>query len=129
MFTHMRIARPVTDLKRSAMMYCQGLELQHIGGFDDHDGFNGMMLGREDLGWHMEFTVCHHHPVQPSPTEDDLLVLYYPDHAEWEQACTRMKEAGFVCTPSFNPYWDVSGRTFVDPDGYRVVLQNKAWAI
>ena len=129
MFTHMRIARPVTDLKRAAMMYCQGLELQHIGGFDDHDGFNGMMLGREDLGWHMEFTVCLHHPVQASPTEDDLLVLYYPDHAEWELACTRMKEAGFVSMPSFNPYWDVSGRTFVDPDGYRVVLQNKAWAI
>ncbi|MFB5641028.1 hypothetical protein [Kluyvera ascorbata] len=23
----------------------------------------------------------------------------------------------------------MSGRTFVDPDGYRVVLQNKAWVV
>lgn len=129
MFTHMRIARPVTHLEQTALMYCQGLELQKIAGFNDHDGFNGMMLGREDLDWHIEFTVCHHHPVQPSPTEDDLLVLYYPEHAEWERACARMKDAGFVSTPSFNPYWDANGQTFVDPDGYRVVLQNKAWAI
>ncbi|ECG3432622.1 VOC family protein, partial [Salmonella enterica subsp. enterica serovar Oranienburg] len=27
-----------------------------------------------------------------------------------------------------NPYWDVNGKTFVDRDGYRVVMQNKAWA-
>jgi hypothetical protein len=28
---------------------------------------------------------------------------------------------------SFNPYWDQHGKTFEDPDGYRVVLQNAAW--
>jgi len=27
----------------------------------------------------------------------------------------------------FNPYWDKKGRTFEDPDGYRVVLQNAEW--
>ncbi len=26
-----------------------------------------------------------------------------------------------------NPYWDKLGRTFEDPDGYRVVLQNADW--
>lgn len=25
---------------------------------------------------------------------------------------------------SFNPYWDASGQTFEDADGYRIVLQN-----
>lgn len=127
MFTHMRIARPVTDLKRSAMMYCLGLELQHVGGFNDHDGFNGVMLGRKELGWHMEFTECRHHPVQPLQTEEDLLVLYYRQENEWLLACARMHEAGFAIVPSFNPYWDISGRTFADHDGYRVVLQNNAW--
>lgn len=63
MFTHMRIARPVTDLERSFQMYSQGLGLQKLADFQDHQGFSGIMSGREDLPWHLEFTVCHHHPV------------------------------------------------------------------
>ena len=34
-----------------------------------------------------------------------------------------MKAAGFKQVTSFNPYWEIRGRTFVDPDSYRVVLQ------
>jgi len=30
--------------------------------------------------------------------------------------------------PTVIPYWDAHGRTFEDLDGYRVVLQNAAWA-
>ncbi|KAF0855976.1 VOC family protein [Pantoea dispersa] len=127
MFTHMRIARPVTQLERSVLMFSQGLDLQKIAEFHDHDGFNGVMLGRKDLDWHLEFTCCPGHPVIPSPTEDDLLVLYYPDENAWKLACESMVEAGFKRTNSFNPYWDVNGQTFVDPDGYRVVMQNRAW--
>lgn len=127
MFTHMRIARPVTNLERSVQMYNQGLGLQKIAAFTDHDGFSGMMVGREELSWHIEFTLCQHHPVHPLHTEEDLLVLYYPEQEAWGAACAKMTEAGFQVTASFNPYWDVNGRTFVDPDGYRVVLQNRAW--
>lgn len=127
MFTHMRIARPVSQLERSVLMFSQGLGLQKIAEFHDHDGFNGVMLGRKDLDWHLEFTCCPGHPVQPAPTEDDLLVLYYPDENAWKLACETMIEAGFKRTNSFNPYWDVNGQTFVDPDGYRVVMQNRTW--
>jgi len=35
-----------------------------------------------------------------------------------------MRAAGFVLTSSSNPYWERRGKTFVDPDGYRVVVQN-----
>jgi hypothetical protein len=128
MFTHMRIARPVTNLERTVLMYSQGLDLRKIAEFNDHDGFSGMMLGREGLSWHIEFTFCHLHPVQPLPTEEDLLVLYYPDENEWRRTCERMNDAGFKMVNSFNPYWNMNGKTFVDSDGYRVVLQNKDWA-
>jgi hypothetical protein len=37
-------------------------------------------------------------------------------------------DAGFRMVPSFNPYWAMPGRTFEDANGYRVVLQNPAWA-
>jgi hypothetical protein len=39
-----------------------------------------------------------------------------------------MRAAGFAPVASFKPYWDRQGVTFEDPDGYRVVLQNAAWA-
>jgi hypothetical protein len=38
-----------------------------------------------------------------------------------------MELAGYRAAPSFNPYWDRSGKTFEDPDGYRVVLENSSW--
>jgi len=126
-FVHMRIARPVTRLEAALRMYTRGLGLKKIADFTDHDGFSGVMLGRADLQWHMEFTTCHHHPVKPTQTEEDLLVLYYPEKEEWEQVCASMLSAGFVTVRSFNPYWDVNGRTFVDTDGYRVVIQNRGW--
>ncbi|EOF4704735.1 VOC family protein [Klebsiella oxytoca] len=124
----MRIARPVTNLSLSSKMYCEGLGLEKIGEFNDHDGFSGMMVGRRDLGWHLEFTLCHHHPVTPSPSEEDLLVLYYPQTAQWQAQCEKMLAAGFAQASAFNPYWNVNGKTFVDHDGYRVELQNRSWS-
>ncbi|EOU9562733.1 VOC family protein [Cronobacter dublinensis] len=126
-FTHMRIARPVTDLEKSFRRWSQGLGLVKLAAFTDHAGFSGIMLGREDVPWHLEFTVCHEHPVAPSPGNEDLLVLYYPDNAEWQRVCATLDAAGFIETPSFNPYWDINGRTWMDHDGYRVVVQNQAW--
>ncbi|MGB5102475.1 MAG: hypothetical protein WBO04_04040 [Steroidobacteraceae bacterium] len=38
-----------------------------------------------------------------------------------------MYAAGFVAVQPYNPYWSRLGRTFEDPDGYRVVLQNAGW--
>lgn len=55
------------------------------------------------------------------------LVFYLPDPVEWEAAVAQMLAHGYGPVTSANPYWDVHGKTFEDPDGYRVVLQNGAW--
>ena len=86
-----------------------------------------MMLGRPDLPWHLEFTRCRNHAVAPTPTVDDLLVLYLPEPERWSETCDRMQRAGFKRTASFNPYWDACGRTFLDTDGYRTVISGNAW--
>lgn len=125
-FYHLRIARPVSHLLHSCNMYCQGLDLDIIGEFSQHEGFSGYMLGKAGLGWHLEFTQCHSHPVTPSPSDEDLLVLYIPDKRAWDATCEKMAIAQFRHVASFNPYWDAAGRTFEDNDGYRVVLQNRA---
>ena len=127
MFAHLRFARPVSDLERLARMYARGLELQEVGRLENHDGFDGIMLGHPDLPLHFEFTHCRVHPVVPTPTAEDLLVVYLPDPGQWSEACLRMLEAGFVATTAFNPYWNRRGRTFVDPDGYHVVLEQDTW--
>lgn len=130
MRAHLRIARPVTQLARSVAMYRQGLGLQEIGAFADHAGFDGVMLGfagDDDAGFHFEFTVCRAHPLPPSPTAEDLLVFYEPDPQAWESRCRDMRAAGFAEVEPFNPYWATNGRTFEDPDGYRVVIQRARW--
>lgn len=124
---HLRIARPVSDLARAESQYVDGLGLRVLGRFADHDGFDGLMLGLDGAGWHLEFTVCRTHAVAPAPTPEDLLVLYLPDRAGWAQRCRQLQDAGFVPVASFNPWWDRQGRCFADADGYRVVLQQGEW--
>lgn len=127
MYAHFRIARPVSDLARSEAMYQAGLGLVRIGHFDDHDGFDGVMLGLPGKGYHIEFTYCRAHPVAPAPTPEDLLVFYLPNRDEWESRCQAMLNAGFKRVSSLNPYWERDGRTFEDHDGYRVVIQCAEW--
>lgn len=124
---HLRIARPVSDLARTRDMYCRGLGLQVVASFEDHDGFDGVMLGWAGGAYHFEFTRSRKHPVRPAPTVEDLAVFYFPSAAEWQAACVRMLHAGFKQVAAFNPYWDRMGRTFEDRDGYRVVLQQEQW--
>lgn len=107
-------------------MYCQGLGLQRIADFRDHQGFSGVMVGNERLSWH-GFTLCHHHPIAPSPTDDDMLVLYRI-HTGGRFAII-WRRRGFSPVAAFNPYWDIKGRTFIDGDGYRVVVQNQSWPV
>lgn len=109
-------------------MYSRGLGLRVVGRFENHDGFDGVMLGAADSGYHFEFTYCRTHPVRPTPTAEDLVVLYIPGTAEWEASCASMLAAGFRRVASFNPYWEASGRTFEDLDGYRTVLQHAQWS-
>ncbi len=65
--------------------------------------------------------------MRPAPTHEDLLVFYVPDANAWNDRCTAMVSAGFKVVPPFNPYWERSGRTFQDPDGYRVVIERDGW--
>jgi len=120
----LRVARPTDHLEAVVQFYTDGLGLSRLGGFEDHDGFDGVMLGVPGAPYHLEFTRKRGHAAGHAPTQDNLLVFYLPDRATWQRATDRMAAAGYRPVPSFNPYWDRSGRTFEDPDGYRVVLQH-----
>jgi catechol 2,3-dioxygenase-like lactoylglutathione lyase family enzyme len=127
MTVHFRLARPVTDIDRTTAMYRSALGLTQLGHFNDHEGFDGIMLGMPDGEFHFEFTYCRSHPVKPTPTPEDLLVFYIPNRREWESRCASVIAAGFIEVKSLNPYWAQNGRTFQDHDGYRLVIQCAEW--
>jgi catechol 2,3-dioxygenase-like lactoylglutathione lyase family enzyme len=124
---HLRVARPTDDLDAVVRFYRDGLGFDVLYRFADHDGFDGAMLGRAGTAYHLEFTRKAGHAAGRAPSDDNLLVFYLPDASEWHAAVARLGAAGFAAVPAFNPYWDVRGKTFADPDGYRVVLQNENW--
>lgn len=124
---HLRVARPTDNLPAVVRFYREGLGFEVLSEFADHDGFDGVMLGREGSAYHLEFTRQAGHHVGRAPTTENLLVFYLPDEAEWKAALDRMRHAGYEPVEASNPYWDQNGKTFEDPDGYRVVLQNAAW--
>lgn len=124
---HLRVARPSDDLDAVVRFYREGLGLTELYRFVDHAGFDGVMLGVPNAPYHLEFTRKAGHAAGRAPTEDNLLVFYLPDPAEFAEALTRLEAAGYPPVAAFNPYWDLQGKTFEDPDGYRVVLQNAGW--
>lgn len=124
---HLRVARPTDNIPEIVRFYRDGLGFDVIASFEDHQGFDGVMLGHAGLSYHLEFTHHRGHSAGKAPTEENLLVLYLPDKSEWQQAVDRMIAQGYEPVKSYNPYWDVRGKTFEDADAYRVVLQGASW--
>ncbi|GJN78556.1 hypothetical protein PLIIFM63780_002050 [Purpureocillium lilacinum] len=122
---HLRVARPTNDIAALLPFYCDGLGFTVLLKFDEHEGFDGIMIGHKDAGYHLEFTTKRGHDAGRAPTEDNLLVFYLPEQGEFNTAVARMKGSGFEPVTAFNPYWDRCGKTFEDPDGYRIVLANR----
>jgi catechol 2,3-dioxygenase-like lactoylglutathione lyase family enzyme len=124
---HLRVARPTDDLDALVRFYRDGLGFAVLAAFRDHAGFDGVMLGHPGAAYHLEFTRHAGHPAGRAPDGDHLLAFYLPDEAAWRAAVARLEQAGYRPVAAVNSYWDQRGRTFEDPDGYRVVLQNAGW--
>ena len=124
---HLRIARPTDRLDEVVQFYQSVLGFSELGRFVGHNGIDGVMLGHPGLGYHLEFTHTHGHHVGNAPTPDNLLVFYIADQTRWRSVIDHIECHGVSAVESFNPYWDRLGKTFEDPDGYRIVIQNAEW--
>lgn len=128
---HLRVARDTARLGEIARMYEAGLGLSRVGSFEDHAGFDGVMLGDASSGYHLEFTSRRgeggevHRP--PPPSDEQHLVFYVPVREEYAARLAALAAAGFERVASANPYWDRVGATFADVDGHRIVVANMAW--
>ncbi len=122
-----RVARPTDRLAEVVRFYVEALGFERLASFRDHDGFDGEVVGFPGAPWHLEFVREIGGRAGNAPSEEHLLALYYESAAEYEAALARAALAGAAAVPAHNPYWDRLGRTFADPDGYRVVLVNSPW--
>ncbi len=127
--TVLRVARATERLNEVATFYQQGLGFTVLARFDDHAGFDGVILGSPHAPYHLEFTHEHGAPKPPEPHRESLLVFYLPGETDWREAVARLRKLGADPVPSHNPYWDLNGVTFEDPDGFRIVLQRGSWPL
>jgi catechol 2,3-dioxygenase-like lactoylglutathione lyase family enzyme len=119
----LRVARHTARLGELVEFYRDGIGLTEIGGFRDHDGYDGVFLAVPGTDAHLEFTAGGSHGA-PEPHPDSLLVLYLGDAKAVEIVLERL---GAPALMPANPYWAEHGVTVEDPDGFRVVLVPEAW--
>jgi catechol 2,3-dioxygenase-like lactoylglutathione lyase family enzyme len=123
MISALRVARHTERLEEVVAFYRDGLGLAEIGGFRDHDGYDGVFLQIPGTGAHLEFTAGGEEGA-PAPHPESLLVLYLGDRTAVRSAVARLRADPVA--PA-NPYWAEHGVTLEDPDGFRVVLVPEAW--
>ena len=118
----LRLARPTDRLAEQVAFHRDLLGFVELGGFEDHEGYSGVMLGLPDETIHLEFT--QHEDGSPAPPADPdaLLVLYFENEAARDARANRLHAAGHRPVEPQNPYWRARALTFEDPDGWRVVL-------
>ncbi|KUF16985.1 VOC family protein [Streptomyces silvensis] len=128
--SHIRIARPSRDLAAAERFWVGGLGLDVLYRHDE-SGVPGehalLMVGWPDASWHLELVHEAAAPVEPRPTEEDLLVVYVAGEIP-DTLVARLEEHGGTRVQSPNPYWNEWGVTVRDPDGYRLVLSTRAWS-
>ncbi|WNG83157.1 VOC family protein [Mycobacterium sp. ITM-2016-00316] len=118
-----RIARPTDRLSDVERFYAEHLGLPVLYRFENHAGYDGVMVGLPGADQHLEFTSHIDGSPCPAPTLDNLLVLYFQSEAEMYDVVQRLGAGGYEPVEPENPYWtDVGALTFEDPDKWRVVL-------
>jgi catechol 2,3-dioxygenase-like lactoylglutathione lyase family enzyme len=114
----LRVARHTDQLEAVTAFYRDRVGFSELGGFADHDGYDGVFLAVPGTGAHLELTSGGPHPA-PQPHPESLLVLFLETQAEVDAIATRIAQPPVV--PS-NPYWRENALAFEDPDGFQLLL-------
>src|SRR5690606_9592521 len=101
--------------------YTSVLEFEVLGDFKDHDGYNGVFLGKPGENWHLEFTFNGELPLSKFD-EDDALVFYPTQLAAYNQILKMLKQHQIPLIAPKNPYWQNNGICFEDCDGAKIIV-------
>lgn len=123
-----RVARPSRDLAAAERFYVEGLGLDVLWRNTEPKPFDLLMVGPGGGAWHIELTRDPANPVEPTPTAEDLFVVYLGGPVD-DALVARLVAHGGTRVAAHNPYWDTWGTTVADPDGYRLVLCSRTWDV
>jgi len=118
---HLRIARHTANLKTVADFYIGILGLEKLGGFQGHDGYDGIFLGIAGCDWHLEFTSSAEN-AQHVYKDDDLLVFYPENRKKYDRLLEKITAENIAFQKPKNPYWRQNGKLVYDPDGFGIVI-------
>ena len=116
-----RFARHTDNIEPIIKFYRDLLGLEVIGEFNNHDKYDGVFIGKVGLNWHLEFTTSEESPKHQTD-KDDLLVFYLESEEEYISVKQKFDDNGLSSVQSKNPYWNNNGSTYLDPDGFRIVI-------
>ena len=118
-----RNARHTDNLKRIEAFYTGILGLEVLFSFEDHNGYNGLFLGKQGHDWHLEFTSSHD-KAQHKFDLEDMLVFYPTEKDEYDKIVNQIEANNIEKIQSRNPYWNENGIMIRDPDGFGVVVSH-----
>jgi len=122
MFVRFRAARPSDRLGELRHFYVDALGCDLLSEWQDHEGYDGLVVGDPAGRWQAEFVHDRKRPAPRVPGPEHLLVFYVADRAALNARAHTMDAAGCHRVAPANGYWARQGVTYLDPDGYAVVI-------
>ncbi len=117
----LRVARHTNDLERIENFYVDILGFERLGGFQKHNNYDGVFIGKSGLDWHFEFTQSES-KAKHTFDEEDVIVLYPKTISDYNELEHKLVRNNISIITAINPYWNQNGKMFQDPDGYRIVI-------
>ncbi|SHH42372.1 VOC family protein [Flavobacterium johnsoniae] len=117
----LRVARHTNDLKKIEDFYVNILGFELLGGFDNHNNYDGIFIGKSGLDWHFEFTQSNT-KAKHSFDEDDITVLYPKSILDYNELIKKISHENIETIAAVNPFWNENGTMIQDPDGYRIII-------
>ena len=118
-----RFARHTNNLEKLKTFYIKVLGFEVFGSFENHNNYDGIFLGKQNLDWHLEFTKSDE-IVDFNFNEDDILVFYPETIVEYDSLIEKINKNSISFIVSKNPYWNQNGKMILDPDGFRIIISN-----
>jgi hypothetical protein len=119
----LRVARHTNNLDLIKSFYLNILGLELLGDFEDHNGYDGIFMGKSSLSWHLEFTKSSD-IVDFNFGAEDYLVFYPENDGEYQSILNRISESKIKYVVSKNPFWNSNGKIILDPDGFQIIISN-----
>lgn len=119
-----RFARHTSKIESLVYFYTKVLDFEVLGEFKNHDGYDGVFIGKADEDWYLEFTQNEEVPISKFD-EDDILVFYPETESEFNKILENIKIFKIPLVKAKNPYWQKNGICIEDCDHYNIVVSNE----